>query len=100
MAKTTKTKVTAIECNESLDISMAADLHRTLKKALESGAPVSLQAHQVERADTAALQLLAAFIREARSRGITVSWNEPSAVLRRSAHLLGLAQALEMPAQG
>ncbi len=97
MAEATKTNATEIQCNESLDISIAADLHQTLKKALESGTPVTLQAHQVERADTAALQLLVAFMRAAHSRGITVSWNAPSAALRRSAQLLGLTHELEMP---
>jgi anti-anti-sigma factor len=99
MAETTKTNVTEIQCAESLDISMAAALHQTLKKALESGAPITLQVHKVERADTAALQVLAAFMRAARARGITVSWNAPSASLRRSAQLLGLAQELEIPPQ-
>ncbi len=92
--------MTDILCSESLDISMAANLHEALKKALDSGTPVNLQARRVERADTAALQLLVAFIRAARSRGVAVSWNEPSAALCRCAALLGLAQALEMPSQG
>lgn len=100
MAKTPNTNTTEICCTESLDISAAADLHLTLKKALASGAPVCLQAHRVERADTAALQVLVAFMRAARNRKITVSWSEPSVALRRSAELLGLTQALEMPAQG
>ena len=95
-----ETYATEIQCNESLDISMAASLHRTLKEALESGVAVTLRADKVERADTAALQVLVAFMRAARARGITVFWNEPSAAVRRSAQLLGLAHELDIPPQG
>jgi len=52
----------------------------------------------VERVDTAALQLLAVFRREAAARGVAVRWAGASDVLRDGAARLGLAQTLELPA--
>lgn len=59
---------------------------------------VQLDAAGVERVDTAALQLLVAFRREAVARGIPPVWQGVSATVRDAAKLLGLAQALELPA--
>ena len=88
-----------IHCEESMDISGAASLQARLSNALESASSVTLHADKVERSDTAALQVLVAFIRALRARGISISWKEPSVSLRGSAQLLGLAQELEMPSQ-
>lgn len=52
----------------------------------------------VERVDTAALQLLVAFRREATARGQAPAWLGVSDVMREAAGVLGLAQALELPA--
>lgn len=52
----------------------------------------------VERVDTAALQLLVAFRREATARGQAPQWLGVSEVMRDAAGVLGLAQALELPA--
>ncbi|WP_266172195.1 STAS domain-containing protein [Dyella subtropica] len=57
-----------------------------------------LDASAVERIDTAALQLLAVFCREAGAKGHTVTWLGASTVLRDAAALLGLTQTLELPA--
>jgi len=62
-------------------------------------APASqLDAAGVERVDTAALQLLVAFRREATARGQAPGWLGVSEVMRDAAGVLGLAQALELPA--
>lgn len=57
-----------------------------------------LDASAVERVDTAALQLLAVFRREAASKGLAVAWTGASAALCDAAALLGLAHTLELPA--
>lgn len=52
----------------------------------------------VERVDTTALQLLAAFRREAVARGHQTCWTGASDTLREAAELLGLARLLDLPA--
>ena len=58
----------------------------------------ALDGGAVERVDTAALQLLAVFRREAAARGVAVAWLGASAALREGAARLGLEQTLELPA--
>jgi len=79
-----------IACGDSLDISGVSELHRQLSGALKDSRAVSLDVSQVQRADTGALQLLAAFCQAARTRGVTVTWRQPSEVFDLSARLLGL----------
>jgi len=77
-----------------------ADL-ATLKAALEaalSAPAAALDGGAVERIDTAALQLLTVFRREAAARGVAVEWLGASEVLRDGAARLGLARTLELPA--
>jgi ABC-type transporter Mla MlaB component len=52
----------------------------------------------VERADTAALQLLGAFFQDANAQKKTVEWKDPSEALCRSAALLGLSEMLHLQA--
>ena len=62
-------------------------------------APLStLEASGVERVDTAALQLRAAFPRDAQTRGRQVAWAGVSASLRDAAERLGLTKTLALPA--
>lgn len=85
---------TVIACGDSLDISGVGELHQQLSKALKGGQAVAFDASQVQRADAAGLQLLAAFCRTARSRGVTVNWRQASEVFTQSASLLGLDDML------
>lgn len=85
-----------IVCEEALDIAIAAGLRDSLLQALQAQLPVVLQADAVSRADTAALQVLTAFLQDARSQGLAVRWETPSEPLRRAARLLGLSDALEL----
>lgn len=59
---------------------------------------VTLDGRQVERTDTAALQLLLLFRRELALRGANLSWFGASEALLEAASLLGLTQTLELPA--
>ncbi|MDQ6646794.1 MAG: STAS domain-containing protein [Pseudomonadota bacterium] len=65
--------------------------------ALGAGAVV-LDGVDVERADTAVLQLLLLFRRELTRRGGSLSWRGASDALTEAAAVLGLTQTLEMPA--
>lgn len=85
---------TIIQCDEVVDIRQVAELKPKLLQALEAANPILIQAETVERADTAGLQLLAAFFIEARARGLDISWLKPSEPLIRSARLIGLEEVL------
>ena len=58
----------------------------------------TLDASAVERVDTAALQLLVAFHRDALARGGKITWAGVSTPLREAAERLGLTKALALPA--
>ncbi|MBL1274968.1 MAG: STAS domain-containing protein [Ectothiorhodospiraceae bacterium] len=85
-----------INCGEVMDINSIAEVHIQFVEALESGQPVVLNAKQVERADTSALQLLSTFFHDAIAQKQSVQWIEPSDSLCRSAALLGLSDLLNL----
>ena len=89
----------AIEIGLPADCRMAAQtaLLGELLGALDAPA-TQIDGRAVERVDTAALQLLTLFRREALSRGSTVSWRGASSILCEAAGVLGLAKALDLPA--
>lgn len=76
----------------------AGQLQALLVAQLEQGMPVRLDAGQVERIDTAGLQLLVAFVRDRRKRARAVTWHRCSESLTRAASMLGLSADLELPA--
>jgi phospholipid transport system transporter-binding protein len=79
-------------------IADVGDLQRQLRLALEAP-QIVLDASAVERVDTAALQLLVVFQREAAKRGKQMNWAGVSAPLHEAASQLGLAQTLALPAK-
>ena len=79
-----------------LNIRDAEGLQRELVVQLTNKACVRLECSGIESADTAALQLLTAFYREACRRGVNVHWHEPGDALSRSAELVGLAEEMEL----
>ncbi len=85
-----------ITCEEIMDISIASEFYKKLKKSLEMNSPITIEAENVERADTSILQILYAFFLEASIRGIDVSWSNPSEKLRLSARLIGVDDVLRL----
>lgn len=77
-----------------LRIGNANALQAMLCEALESGDEIILDATDMRSADSAGLQLLYAFVRDSKARGISVSWQMSETILRRDAGLLGLDKAL------
>lgn len=71
-------------------IETVAELKCRLLDALVAGVPVRIDAAEVSRIDTASLQVLAAFCREADQAEIV----EPSDGFLRAARLLGLRRVL------
>jgi anti-anti-sigma regulatory factor len=79
-------------------IADVMDMHRQLRDALNMS-PIVLDGTAVDRVDTAALQLLVAFQRDAQKRGHPLSWIGASTPLYDAASQLGLAQTLALPAK-
>jgi anti-anti-sigma regulatory factor len=86
-----------IELPEDCRIATLPELRARLLATVDQSACV-LNASAVTRIDTAALQLLTAFQRDAASGGREVRWDGVSEVLREAAALLGLTQTLALPA--
>jgi ABC-type transporter Mla MlaB component len=80
-------------------VSDAGPLKASLAELLSEAQPVTLEVHALQRIDTAALQLLAAFVRERDSNGRAVEWRGSSPALWTAARLLGVTSHLKLPAQ-
>lgn len=85
----------AAECTLAEADSLKADLMRLL---VDSRA-VSLDVSELQRIDTAGLQLLAAFVRDRRTAGRRTQWLGQAPALEAAADLLGLRSMLELPGE-
>jgi ABC-type transporter Mla MlaB component len=74
----------------SCTVKDAADFKIALLSHLDAPECVSLDAANVERIDTAVLQLLCAFVRDRATRGLKVRWRATSTALQEAADLLDL----------
>ena len=81
---------------ENLTIANIHGLHEEFESIIEQKNcdKIVLQAADVERADTAGIQLLVAFVNASKERKITVGWDNPSEKLCNASGLLGLDGAL------
>lgn len=82
---------------ESLTIADVGEVYPTLKGHLDSLNPVTLDASGVEVIDTAGIQLLAAFIKEADEHSIKIEWDGVSEVLKKAADRIALNKELHLP---
>jgi ABC-type transporter Mla MlaB component len=73
------------------------ELQLSLCGYLETPQCVVLDVANIERIDTAALQLLCAFVRDRNARGFKVQWQGSSAALQEAADLLALRPLLCLP---
>jgi anti-anti-sigma regulatory factor len=76
----------------------AALLLEQLLMHIEQAAPVYIDAAQVERVDTAALQLLVSFVHDRKAERRAVVWLDCSEAMVRAARALGLARELALAA--
>jgi anti-anti-sigma regulatory factor len=83
-----------------LDITGVAAFREQCQSALETEQDVRLKADELERADTSALQVLAAFFQDATAHNKSVQWQGTSEALRESAALLGLTELLHLNTSG
>lgn len=89
------TLVLSAECT----VAEADSLKSALLRLLEEARPVTLEVGALQRIDTAALQLLAAFVRDRRTTGRRIAWRGCAPALDSAAALLGLSGMLELPAE-
>lgn len=87
-------KKTTVNIGSALDIMHVSTLKERLFKASAKNLPVVLVCDKVEKADTAGLQLIYAFIRQIENQGHQVSWQKPSEILIQVSQALGMQQAL------
>ncbi|MDE2049706.1 MAG: STAS domain-containing protein [Gammaproteobacteria bacterium] len=80
-------------------VAEAESLKSELARRLDESGPVTLDVSALQRIDTAALQLLAAFVRDRRTAGRAVEWRGKAAALDTAAGLLGLNVTLELPGE-
>ena len=88
---------TEIVLKGMLDVGETRAAHGTLGEALTRALPLELLASDLERVDTAGLQLLIVFLRAAHERGLHSRWRAVGPALSSGAELLGLSDALELP---
>lgn len=79
-----------------LGIEHASALQETLLAQSGSAKPVTLDASDIQRIHTAALQLFCMFCSDRRRAGRETHWREPSAALRSAAALLGATTLLAL----
>ena len=85
-----------IDCNAVFDISVVTDFKAMLQQSLAGGQAIVLDASKVERIDTAALQLLTALCQDSVTKGVEISWVNPSESLTYAAKLMGLESVLRL----
>ncbi|TCV94873.1 anti-anti-sigma regulatory factor [Luteibacter rhizovicinus] len=89
----------AVVLDADLRIGAAPALRDILLTALASGKPVQIDGAGVTHVDTAGLQLLAAFSRDARARDLAPVWLAASDSLHKGVATLGLHELIELPAR-
>jgi anti-anti-sigma factor len=86
-----------INLGKNLDIRHVGTLKNQLLSSLHDEVThCILEARQIERADSAGLQLIVAFVKEAKSRGVKISWHKPSAEFIKSSTLLGMSRMINL----
>jgi len=79
-----------------VNIAKVEAIHHEMEEFLKQALPTTINASDVSRADTAALQLLASFMKSMALADVTVVWAGASEELKEAASLLGLEQTLKL----
>lgn len=90
----------ALALEPDCTLAEAEPLQRALTALLEQPRTVTLDAGAVQRIDTAALQLLAAFVRDRRLAGRTTEWRATDQTVEPAARLLGIDGMLGLAGEG
>ncbi|MDP8984295.1 MAG: STAS domain-containing protein [Pseudomonadota bacterium] len=89
--------VPMVQLGPSLQIKDVEDAHRILAAGLAADAAITVDIGQVGAVDTAGVQLLVAFQRDAARRGVSVQFRGTSAALTHAMTVLGLGAAIHIP---
>ncbi|WP_177420302.1 STAS domain-containing protein [endosymbiont of Lamellibrachia barhami] len=89
-------KENVVTLGESLTIQDVAGMLETLRRLLELGGTVTLNAGELDQVDGAGIQLLCTFVKEAVNQHIEVKWVATAEKLQSAAELLGLAEVLNL----
>ncbi|HTT07903.1 MAG TPA: STAS domain-containing protein [Gammaproteobacteria bacterium] len=79
-----------------ITISEAAALKDQLLPHIGRSGEIIIDGSRVESVDTAALQVLLAFVRSARAQGAIIRWSGISSALQNAAQLLGIARLISL----
>lgn len=90
------TENAVIKLDANLGIEQAAALHETLKQRVGDAEIVQIDASDLQRIHSAALQLFCLFCRDRRRAGHNVEFLRPSESLRNAAALLGATTLLQL----
>jgi anti-anti-sigma regulatory factor len=91
-----KKQVHEIVFDEILDITMVLQYHEKLNQCLKDKKQIILNAEKIERIDGAGLQLIVAFIMEAKKLNLQIAWAGISEVFKRNADILGVSDKLAL----
>ncbi|WP_162932237.1 STAS domain-containing protein [Solimonas sp. K1W22B-7] len=89
----------AVSLPADLGIDVAGALYRDLLARVDHPGLVTLDAQDVARIHTAALQLFCMFCQDRRAAGRETQWHQPTEALRSAAALLGVTTLLQLARQ-
>jgi len=87
-----ETEVVEIDCGDALGIADVAGLYATLLEKLADGYQLKLNISELDRVDTAAIQMLYSLAKELAGHGMELYWTSPSDAFKNAITLLGLAE--------
>jgi phospholipid transport system transporter-binding protein len=89
-------EITVIDCGEALEIVNVGDMYERVLTRLAEGHTIQFNVAKIERIDTAAMQLIYAFSKQAGKHGHVLLWEGASEAFVRSANILGLAALMNV----
>lgn len=88
-----------VHCEHTLNVTTVAAQHKILLESLNSNLPIHLDASIIYKLDTAGIQLLLYFCRQADKKKISWQWEKASSTLINIATLLGAEDLLRLPCE-
>lgn len=85
-----------LSLSESIDITCINRIYEELKYSLINSSSITIDAGNVNRIDTAGLQLLCSWYLETKKHGVNVYWQNTAGTFSDSARLLGVADILQI----
>jgi len=87
---------TAILLEGDVGIANIQALHTQFTDALQRAAKVTIQAAELSHVDTSAVQLLLAFMRDAKKMDVEVQWQGAPESLKKTIAVLGLSEKMKL----